>query len=160
VTCLRKEAVLFSLIISLSCRYRDPLSNSVCVIYCSDKSELHLYIACLTRMKFVNGSLVSASITNCLQSPKETNFMELDSAREAANCAATQELLNILWKSKVHYCIHEGLPLVPIPNQTNLVHTNSSGPCKIHLNTSHLRLGLHSGHFPYSFPTNNLHAIL
>jgi hypothetical protein len=82
--------------------------------------------------------------------------MELSTSWEAANCAATQEIPNILWNQKVHYRAHKSPPLVPILNQIDLLHY-----IPYHLSRSililstHLRLGPPSGLFPSGFPTNN-----
>jgi hypothetical protein len=42
--------------------------------------------------------------------------MELKPSAKAVTCAATQELLNILWKLKIYYHVHNSLSLVPILN--------------------------------------------
>ena len=65
------------------------------------------------------------------------------------------------WEPKFHYYIHNSQPPVPILSQINPVHDPSSHFLMIHLIlSSHLRLGLPSGHLPSSFPTKTLHAPL
>jgi hypothetical protein len=63
--------------------------------------------------------------------------MQLTHSREAASCAATQELPNILWIPNVHYRVHKNFPLVSILSQINSVHTIPSCLSKIHFNITH-----------------------
>jgi hypothetical protein len=51
--------------------------------------------------------------------------MELSPSREAASCAATQELVNVLWNPKVHCRVHKSPPLVLILNRLSQVLTIS-----------------------------------
>jgi hypothetical protein len=54
--------------------------------------------------------------------PWLTNFMET-SPSEANNHSAIKEFPTILWNQKIHYHFRTNLPLVPVLNQMNTVHT-------------------------------------
>jgi hypothetical protein len=79
--------------------------------------------------------------------------MELCHSWEAANCAATQELTNILWNPKVHYRVHKSPPLVTILSQNDPVHTTPSYLRSILTPSTHLRLVLPNGLLPSDIPT-------
>jgi hypothetical protein len=87
------------------------------------------------------GSSISQIFTHSL--------MELSPSWEAANCAATLELPSVLWNPKVHYRIHKSPPLVPILSQIDPVHIIASYLRSILILSTHVRLGLPSGFFPY-----------
>jgi hypothetical protein len=70
-----------------------------------------------------------------------TNYMDLSPSWENANCAATQELPNILWNPKVHYHVKNPL-LVPIWVRSIQSVTHHSISLRfILILSSHLRLG-------------------
>jgi hypothetical protein len=52
-----------------------------------------------------------------------TNSKALNQSWEYRNYVATQEISCILWNQKFHYCTYKNLPLTPILNQINPVHT-------------------------------------
>ena len=81
--------------------------------------------------------------------------MEQSPSWEPNRFSASQEIPRILWKPKVHYCIHKCPPSVPILSQLNPVHTPTSQRAILKL-SSHLCLGLPSGLFPPGFPTKTL----
>jgi hypothetical protein len=58
--------------------------------------------------------------------------MEQSSFWEANNRSASEEIPCLLYNPKVHYCIHNSLPLAPILSQMNPVHTLSPTFYKIH----------------------------
>jgi hypothetical protein len=65
------------------------------------------------------------------------SLMELSPFWEAANCAATQELISVLWNPKVRFRVHKNPPLVPIPSQIDPIYTIPSYLSKIHFNIVH-----------------------
>jgi hypothetical protein len=86
---------------------------------------------------------------------------ELSSSWDAANCAATQELSNILWNPKVLHRVRKSPPLVPILSQIDRVHTVPSYNSKTYFNFVHpLRLVLFIGLFISRFPTNILYTFI
>jgi hypothetical protein len=68
--------------------------------------------------------------------------MELSPFWEATNCAATQELPNILRNPYVHYRVRKSPPLVPILSQIDSVHIIPSYLSKIYFNIVHPSMSL------------------
>jgi hypothetical protein len=89
------------------------------------------------------------------------NFMVLRPFREANSHSASREVPHLLWDPKVHYRIHKGPTLVPIPSQMHIASNVLLSFSKIRYNfISNLLLGLQSALFPSDFPTKILHAFL
>jgi hypothetical protein len=79
--------------------------------------------------------------------------MEMSPSREAANCAATQELPSILWNPMVHYRVHRSPPLVPIQSQINPIHAIPSYLSKMSIailknHSAHNNVEKHQGQTP------------
>ena len=80
---------------------------------------------------------------------------------EANWFAASQEIPRISRNPKVHYRTHKHPPPVSILGQPNPVHISTSHLLVIHpILSTHLRLGVPSGHFPSGFPTKTLYTPL
>jgi hypothetical protein len=63
--------------------------------------------------------------------------MDLSPSWKATSCTGTQELPNILWKPKVHSCVHKGPSPAPVLSQINQDHTTLPHLSKIHFSIIH-----------------------
>jgi hypothetical protein len=76
-------------------------------------------------------------LTDSLTHSLTHSLMELSPSWEAVHCAATQEILSILWNPKVHYRVEKSPPPVPILSHINPIHTIPPYLSKIHFNIVH-----------------------
>ena len=78
---------------------------------------------------------------------------------KANRFSASQDIPRNLWNLKVHYRIHKCPPTVLILCQIDSVHTPHPTSWRSSLIlSSHLRLDLPSGLFPWGFPTKTLYT--
>ena len=88
-----------------------------------------------------------------------TYSMEQSPSWDANRFAASQEILHILWKPKVHYRIHKFLP--PILSWASSIQSIPQHPTSWRsILSSHLCLGLLIVLFPLSFSTKTLYTLL
>jgi len=74
------------------------------------------------------------------------NSIEQSPSSESNSHSDSQGIPRLLRNSKVHYCVHNSPPLVPILTKKHLVHTLPPYfPNSHSVSYSHLRLGLPSG---------------
>ena len=87
--------------------------------------------------------------------------MQHNPSWEANRFSASQEILRILWKPKVHYRTHKCPPTVPVLSQLYPVHNPTSHFLKsVVILFFHLSLGLPSILFLSGFPTKTLYTPL
>ena len=117
----------------------------------------HLYLAELfLAWEMVYAKLLEKIKTRSLQ---YTYSMVQSPSWEATWFAVSQEIPRISRNPKVHYRTHKRPPPVSILGQPNPVHIPTSHLLKFHRNiTTHLRLRLPSGLFPFGFPTKTLYT--
>ena len=74
------------------------------------------------------GPLVGASrfCANCYSLTITSNKPQYQSPRKPNSSSARKKILHILWNPKIHYCVHNSPPLLPLMNQINPVHTAQS----------------------------------
>jgi hypothetical protein len=87
--------------------------------------------------RFGNWICFQPQVKGVEETPTQLDPLERTWLRLASNCAATQELLNILWNPKVHYLVQESPPLVSIAIQIDPIHTTISHLSMIYFNISH-----------------------
>jgi hypothetical protein len=103
--------------ISVAVTCNNDTSQHSAVVYTSSHCVIHLYsisLLCLSGLlPLYTGHLLQLLTHSTEQSP----------SWEANQFSASQEIPCILWNPKVHYCIHNCPPPVPILSQLNPVHT-------------------------------------
>ena len=80
---------------------------------------------------------------------------------ETNRFSSSKKIPGIQWNPKVHYCLYWARHLSPSwDSSIQSIPPHSTSWRSILILSSHLRLGLPSGHFPSGFPTKTLYAPL
>ena len=104
---------------------------------------------------------MSWNIKEIMNALLESNSKGQIPSWEANRSSASQEILRILWKPKVHYRIHKHPPTCPYPEPN---HFSPCSPCHFLETRFNIILpstiGLPSGLFPSGLPTKTLYTAL
>jgi hypothetical protein len=147
----------------------------VCVCACVRWSRKHVPAKCQqqfphptvqrsSRLNISNEPLWKPKISkygSCYSVPTSSSLMELSPSWEAANCAATQELPNILWTRRFITAFTRALHWSLFWARS--IQSLSSYPISLRsilILSAHLRLGIPSGLFHSGISTNILYAFL
>jgi hypothetical protein len=108
-----------------------------------------------------SGALSNVNTTKAKRWPYQlTNFTE-QSPSDANSHSSSQEIIRLLWNTKVHYRVHKNPPLIPILSQVNPVLTSPPYFHKMHSNIMFLSKPMSSKRsLPFRFSTNIFYTLL